>query len=92
MLLCGADSGMFTLRAPQWHIHFSNCLAGMCPLREPQPLSSVSLELVALGAEVVQADLSDATSLSQKFANANAIFLKTDFWGPYVMFVMTKTT
>lgn len=64
----------------------------MCPLREPQPLSSVSLELVALGAEVVQADLSDATSLSQKFANANAIFLKTDFWGPYVMFVMTKTT
>lgn len=48
------------------------------------PSSSASLDLVALGAEVVQADLSDPTSLSPAFANANAIFLNTDFWGPYV--------
>ncbi len=40
--------------------------------------------MASLGAEVFQADLSDTSSLSQAFTNANAIFVNTDFWGPFV--------
>ncbi|KAE8450585.1 hypothetical protein EG329_005929 [Mollisiaceae sp. DMI_Dod_QoI] len=61
------------LNLPDWHVR--------CLTRNPS--SSASLALTALGAEVVQADLSDATSLSQAFANANAIFVNTDFWETY---------
>lgn len=39
--------------------------------------------LRALGAEIIQADLSSVRSLESSFASANAIFVNTDFWGVY---------
>ena len=38
---------------------------------------------MSIGAEVVSADLADPASLTAAFANANAIFLNTDFWGVF---------
>lgn len=61
------------LKLPGWHVR--------CVSRNPS--SPVSVALTALGAEVVRADLSDASSLGPAFANANAIFLNTDFWETY---------
>jgi hypothetical protein len=47
------------------------------------PSSPAAQALAARGAEVVQADLSDLSSLSKAFQDAHAIFLNTDFWGTY---------
>ncbi len=40
--------------------------------------------MATLGAEVVQADLLDVVSLSKAFTDANAIFVNTDYWGPFI--------
>ncbi|KAL3471191.1 hypothetical protein BJX99DRAFT_266935 [Aspergillus californicus] len=48
------------------------------------PSSPAAQALSSLGAELVKADLSDISSLESAFAGAHAIFLNTDFWGPYV--------
>jgi hypothetical protein len=61
------------LKLPGWHVR--------CVSRNPS--SPASLSLASLGAEVVRADLSDASSLGPAFSNANAIFLNTDFWETY---------
>lgn len=39
--------------------------------------------LRALGAEIVEANLSSVSSLASGFSLANAIFVNTDFWGVY---------
>ncbi|KAF8861106.1 NAD(P)-binding protein [Acephala macrosclerotiorum] len=59
------------LKLRNWHVR---CLTR-------NPFLPASLALASLGAEVVQVDLSVASSLSRTFSNANAIFLNTDFWG-----------
>ena len=61
------------LKLPNWHVR---CLSR-------DPASTASQALTALGAEVVQGDLADPSSLSKAFYNANAIFLNTDFWEIY---------
>lgn len=48
------------------------------------PNSDKAKELVSLGAEAVQADLSDVESLYRAFQGATAIFVNTDFWATYV--------
>jgi hypothetical protein len=48
------------------------------------PSSSKALALAAAGAELVQADLNDIASLEAAFQGAHAIFVNTDFWGPYL--------
>lgn len=45
--------------------------------------SPAAQSLASQGAEVVQADLSDISSLSTAFESAKAIFVNTDFWGFY---------
>lgn len=45
--------------------------------------SPAAQSLASQGAEVVQADLSDISSLSTAFKDANAIFVNTDFWAVY---------
>lgn len=62
------------LKLSNWHVR--------CLSRDSS--SSASQALSALGAEVVQADLSNSTSLTKAFSDANAIFLNTDFWGAYI--------
>jgi hypothetical protein len=62
------------LNLPDWHVR--------CVTRKPS--SPASLALASLDAEIVQADLSDAPSLSKAFSNADAIFVNTDFWEIYV--------
>ena len=47
------------------------------------PTSSTAQHLASLGAEIIQADLSSLSSLESAFASATAIFVNTDFWGPY---------
>lgn len=47
------------------------------------PSSPTAKDLVASGAEVIQADLTDIDSLTTAFQNANAIFLNTNFWEIY---------
>ncbi|KFY05461.1 hypothetical protein V492_08529 [Pseudogymnoascus sp. VKM F-4246] len=44
------------------------------------PSSPASQALATLGAEVVQADLTDISSLPAAFQDANSIFLNTEFW------------
>lgn len=61
------------LKLPNWHVR--------CLTRNPS--SAAAQALVVLGAEVVQADLSDVSSLTRAFAKANAIFLNTNFWETY---------
>ncbi|KAJ9158188.1 NAD(P)-binding protein [Coniochaeta hoffmannii] len=61
------------LTLPAWQVR---CLTR-------NPASEAAQALAALGAEVVQADLSDLPSLTRAFSNANAIFLNTDFWTVY---------
>jgi NmrA-like family len=70
------------LNLPDWHVR--------CVTRKPS--SSASLALASLGAEIVQADLSDALCLSKAFSNANAIFVNTDFWEIYVASEKKKAT
>lgn len=45
--------------------------------------SAKAQDLVARGAEVVQADLDEPATLSAAFEGANAIFAVSDFWGLY---------
>lgn len=61
------------LTRPNWHVR--------CLTRDPS--SSAAQALALLGGSVVQADLSDIDSLRTAFDGAHAIFLNTDFWGPY---------
>lgn len=61
------------LGLPEWHVR--------CLTRNPS--SETSQELLSLGAEVVQADMSSESSLSSAFKNVHAIFLNTDFWETY---------
>jgi NAD(P)-dependent dehydrogenase (short-subunit alcohol dehydrogenase family) len=61
------------LNLPNWHVR---CIAR-------NPSSEKALALVQLGAEVIQADLSAPETLPSAFANANAIFLNTDFIETY---------
>jgi NAD(P)-dependent dehydrogenase (short-subunit alcohol dehydrogenase family) len=70
------------LNLPDWHVR--------CVTRKPS--SSASLALASLGAEIVQADLSDALSLSKAFSDVNAIFVNTDFWEIYVASEKEKAT
>lgn len=58
---------------PNWHIRAIT----------RQPSSTKASELAKLGCEVVQADLTDVSSLAHAFEGAHAIFLNTDFWAPY---------
>jgi hypothetical protein len=62
------------LSLPGWHVR---CLAR-------NPASEAAQALAALGAEVVQADLGDVSSLTRAFENVNSIFLNTDFWTIYM--------
>ncbi|KAI0018393.1 NAD(P)-binding protein [Xylariomycetidae sp. FL0641] len=66
---------------PHWHVR---CLA-----RDPN--SPKAQSLAALGCEIVRADLDDPASLDAAFAGAHAIFLNTDFWGPYVSLTTAGT-
>ncbi|QGI65550.1 hypothetical protein CEK27_009521 [Fusarium fujikuroi] len=47
------------------------------------PSSQKSKNLEARGAQVVQANLDDRSSLAKAFQDANAIFAVSDFWGIY---------
>ena len=47
------------------------------------PSSPAAQELQKLGAEVMQADLDEPSSLIPAFTDATAIFSNTDFWGTY---------
>ncbi|GIC94880.1 uncharacterized protein Aud_002210 [Aspergillus udagawae] len=61
------------LPLPTWHVRIIT----------RTPSSPTARALAAAGAEVVQADLSDLNSLRRAFKDATALFLNTDFWGPY---------
>jgi uncharacterized protein YbjT (DUF2867 family) len=61
------------LPLPSWHVRAIT----------RNPSSPTARALAAAGAEVVQADLSDLNSLRRAFKDATALFLNTDFWGPY---------
>jgi uncharacterized protein YbjT (DUF2867 family) len=61
------------LPLPTWHVRVIT----------RTPSSPAARALAAAGAEVVQADLSDLNSLRRAFKDATALFLNTDFWGPY---------
>ncbi|PVH83326.1 putative hscarg dehydrogenase [Cadophora sp. DSE1049] len=61
------------LKLPTWHVR--------CLTRNTS--STAAQTLASQGAEVVKADLSDISSLSKAFENANAIFVNTDFWAQY---------
>ncbi len=69
----GSSVAKTFLNLPNWHVR--------CLTRNPS--SDAAQALTVLGAEVVKGDLSDITSLSRAFENANAIFLNTDFWETY---------
>lgn len=61
------------LELPDWQVR--------CLTRDPT--SEKALRLKKLGAELVQGDLGDESSLQSAFANVHAIFLNTDFWIPF---------
>ncbi|KAF4174888.1 hypothetical protein CNMCM8694_000646 [Aspergillus lentulus] len=61
------------LPLPTWHVRIIT----------RAPSSPAAQALAAAGAEVVHADLSDLASLRAAFKDATALFLNTDFWGPY---------
>ncbi|KAL4948909.1 putative hscarg dehydrogenase [Aspergillus filifer] len=46
--------------------------------------SSSARALASQGCTVVEADLNSIDSLRAAFADAHAIFVNTDFWGPYI--------
>ncbi|KAL8357043.1 hypothetical protein RB598_002055 [Gaeumannomyces tritici] len=70
----GSSVAKTFLTTPGWHVR--------CLTRDPR--SPKASNLASMGAEVVQADLADPTSLSRAFQGAHAIFLNTDFWTPYL--------
>ena len=47
------------------------------------PTSAASQELVALGVDMVQAELDDVASLEAAFAGANVIYSVTQYWEPF---------
>lgn len=61
------------LALSNWHVR--------CLTRNPS--SEASQALSSLGAEIIQADLSSESSLSNAFKDVHAIFVNTDFWGTY---------
>ncbi|RDW78008.1 hypothetical protein BP5796_05860 [Coleophoma crateriformis] len=61
------------LASPNWRVR--------CLTRKPS--SEAAQALSTAGAEVIQADLSSESLLSEAFQGANAIFLNTDFWATY---------
>ena len=69
----GSSVARTFLALPGWHVR---CLTRN--LSSPK-----ALELQLLGAEIVQGDMSDITSLQCSFLSANAIFANTDFWATY---------
>ena len=70
----GSSVARTFLALPNWHVR--------CLTRTPSSSSAQSLG--ALGAELVQCDLSDLPSLTRAFASAHAIFANTDFWAMYL--------
>lgn len=62
-----------TFLQKNWHVR---CLTRT-------PASPASQSLASLGAEIIQADLSNPTSLTTAFSNVNVIFLNTTFWELY---------
>ncbi|KAG4412043.1 hypothetical protein IFR04_014811 [Cadophora malorum] len=69
----GSSVAYTFLKLPNWHVR---CLT--------RNISSTAAQnLASQGAEVAKADLSDLSSLSKAFENANAIFVNTDFWAQY---------
>ncbi|KAL2809826.1 hypothetical protein BJX63DRAFT_445059 [Aspergillus granulosus] len=62
------------LKTPNWHVRAIT----------RNTSSAKAQALAAQGAELAQADLNDITSLEAAFSGAHAIFVNTDFWGPYV--------
>jgi NmrA-like family len=76
----GSSTAHEFLKLPTWTVR---CLTR-------NPTSSASLALSALGAEVIQADLSDLSTLSTAFANVNAIFLNTNFWETFRAFLQAN--
>lgn len=61
------------LGLPNWRVR---CLTR-------QPGSDKAKELVKLGAEIVQGNLEDETSLQSAFSDTHVIFVNTDFWAPF---------
>jgi NAD(P)-dependent dehydrogenase (short-subunit alcohol dehydrogenase family) len=61
------------LPLPTWHVRIIT----------RTPSSPAAQALATAGAEVIRADLSDLPSLRAAFKDATALFLNTDFWGPY---------
>ncbi|KAL8366823.1 hypothetical protein RB595_008728 [Gaeumannomyces hyphopodioides] len=70
----GSSVAKTFLATPGWHVR--------CLTRDPH--SPKASHLASMGAEVVQADLGDPASLSRAFQGVHAIFINTDFWGPYM--------
>ncbi|KIW63861.1 hypothetical protein PV04_08833 [Phialophora macrospora] len=60
-------------QSSHWHVR--------CLTRNPS--SEAAQALAALGAEIVQADLSSVGSLVLEFSSASVIFVNTDFWQVY---------
>ncbi|KAJ5622441.1 hypothetical protein N7528_005673 [Penicillium herquei] len=69
----GSSVARAFLSLPNWHVR--------CFTRSPS--SKRSQELANEGAEIIEADLIDPESLRGAFAGVHAIFLNTDYWGPY---------
>ncbi|KAI1626195.1 hypothetical protein EDD37DRAFT_333585 [Exophiala viscosa] len=65
----------------RWHVR--------CLTRNPS--SEAARGLAALGAELVQADLSSTASLVAAFSSATAIFVNTNFWEVYRSAVASGT-
>lgn len=59
----------------------SDCWDVRCVTRAVSAVAA--RKLASLGAGLVEANLADLESLRHAFANAQAIFVNTDFWGPY---------
>lgn len=70
------------LSLPDWHVR--------CLTRNPS--SETAQALSSDGAEVVRADLSSPSSLSDAFAGVHAIFLNTDFWATYRAGIAAEAT
>lgn len=66
----GSSVAKTFLALPDWHVR--------CLTRDPS--SAAASGLKTQGAEIIQGDLSDPSSLSSAFHNATAIFVNTDFW------------
>ncbi|OAP57246.1 hypothetical protein AYL99_07984 [Fonsecaea erecta] len=69
----GSSVARTFLSLPDWHVRAVT----------RKPSSEKANGLKALGAELIQADLADISSLLRAFENAHAIFLNTDFWETY---------